>query len=158
MPSTGVALLQSCRLHPLDSSQEGLGRAEKLSCPQTPQQPHRPPAIPMCAPGFTVFLLESCYYLTLSTHPQAWPPKRGHDRDDRVILGLYRSCLGIMANKMETTIESVGFRAMRKTVVYFSCRPVINKTPPFTGFHTRIPIITPSKGRGFINHWFGLRT
>ena len=33
---------------------------------------------------------------------------------------------------------------------------MINKPPPFTGLNIRIPIITPIKGREFINHGSGL--
>ena len=34
---------------------------------------------------------------------------------------------------------------------------MINKPPPFKGLNTRIPIIIPIKGRGFINHGSGVR-
>ena len=33
---------------------------------------------------------------------------------------------------------------------------MINKPPPFKGRNIRIPIIMPTKGRGFINHGSGL--
>ena len=33
---------------------------------------------------------------------------------------------------------------------------MINKPPPFKGLNIRIPIVTPIKGRGFINHGSGL--
>ena len=29
---------------------------------------------------------------------------------------------------------------------------MINKHPPFKGLNSRIPIIIPTKGKGFINH------
>ena len=33
---------------------------------------------------------------------------------------------------------------------------MINEPPPFKDLNIRIPIITPIKGRGFINHGSGL--
>ena len=33
---------------------------------------------------------------------------------------------------------------------------MINNPPPCKGLNSRIPIIIPVKGRGFINHGFGL--
>ena len=35
-------------------------------------------------------------------------------------------------------------------------RPLINKPPPFKGLNIGIPILTPIKGRGFVNQWSGL--
>ena len=37
-----------------------------------------------------------------------------------------------------------------------SCRPMINKPPPFKGLNSRIPVIIPMKGRGFVNQGLGL--
>ena len=34
--------------------------------------------------------------------------------------------------------------------------PMMNEPPPFKGLNTRIPIIIPIKGRGFINQGSGL--
>ena len=33
---------------------------------------------------------------------------------------------------------------------------MINKPPPFEGLNTRIPIMIPIKGRGFVNQGSGL--
>ena len=36
------------------------------------------------------------------------------------------------------------------------CRPMINKPALFKGLNTRIPVIIPVEGRGFINQGSGL--
>ena len=40
----------------------------------------------------------------------------------------------------------------RQLPIFFYCRRVINKLPPFKGLYIKIPMILPIRGRGCVNH------
>ena len=50
-----------------------------------------------------------------------------------------------------------GFGGILSLSFGVECEPVISTPPPFHDLNVRIPIMTPSKGRGFINHRVALR-